>query len=81
MNIPSTREEAINILVDQDVAKWGETEREASRRLHERRTYGLALTELYARAELNDEPDTTKLKAAAKAARTADDDRFLRNGG
>ncbi len=78
--IPRNLEEAVALLVEQDVAKWGESEREASRRLHSRRTYGLALNTLAARAELADQPNP-ELRAAADAALTDDDWRVLRQGG
>jgi hypothetical protein len=79
-SIPSTREEAISALVESDVAKWGESEREASRRTHSSRTYGLALNELANRAELSDTPDPA-LRAAARKALTSDDRSALRSGG
>lgn len=79
-SIPSTREEAINALVESDVAKWGESEREASTRAHANRSYGLALNELANRAELSDTPDPA-LRAAARKALTSDDRSALRSGG
>lgn len=78
--IPRTQEEAINALVESDVAKWGESERDASRRMHAKRTYGLALNELANRAELAGAPDA-ELRKAAKAALTSDDRAELRKGG
>lgn len=77
MIIPLTRDEAIQALIDCDVARWGEREREASARAHAHRSYGLALNELANRAELADAPDTA-LRAAAVAALTDADQCWLR---
>jgi len=79
-NIPTTREEAIQALVAQDVARWGEAEREASAMQHSRRSLGIALTELANRAELAGAPNAA-LRAAADAALTSSDWRWLRQGG
>lgn len=79
--VPATREAAIAALVEQDVTKWGESEREASRLLHGGKTYGLALTSLYSRAECADAPEAAELRKAAKAARTPADNAELRKGG
>lgn len=73
--VPADRAAAINALVELDVAKWGEGEREASRALHARTTYGLALNTLACRTN-----DPTIAKAA-KAALTPADRKVLRNGG
>lgn len=78
--IPKTKEEAIQMLVDSDVARWGESKREALQRIYSRRTYGLALNELANRAELADAPDPL-LRKAARAALTPDDRAVLRKGG
>jgi len=78
--MPMTREQAINALVNQDVAKWGEGERAASERLHGKRTLGLALNELANRAELADE-DASELRAEARKALTDADWKWLRSGG
>jgi hypothetical protein len=80
MNIPATREEAIEALIGLDVARWGEGERGASRKMHAPRTFGLALNELANRAELAGHPDS-ELRAAALAALTDCDWRKLRQGG
>lgn len=80
VKIPSTREEAIAALVESDVAKWGEGEREASKRQHADRSYGRALNELANRAELADAPNR-ELRAAAKKALTEGDKHDLRQGG
>ena len=78
--IPQTRESAIAMLIEQDVARWGESERAVSERLHAARSYGLALNELANRAELAGAPDVD-LCVAAERARTAADWRELRQGG
>lgn len=52
----STREEAIAILVEADVSRWGESERGASLRSHRSNypTLGSALNAIAARAQLDD---------------------------
>lgn len=77
---PKTRAEAIKMLVEQDVAKWGEDEREEIVSLHSDRSYGRALNELANRAELAGTPNPD-LRAAAKAALSTRDVRDLRQGG
>ena len=79
-NHPTTREQAISMLVEQDVAKWGESQRAASQRMHADRTIGLALNELANRAELADQPDV-ELRRSAKQALTANDWSWLKKGG
>lgn len=81
-HVPASFEAAIDLLVEQDVDKWGECERAASRSLHtcHLRTYGRALNALYARAELADEPSSA-LRKAADAALTSADRVELRKGG
>lgn len=79
--IPQTRESAIAALVEQDVTRWGESERAASARIHGQRTYGLALNTLAGRAELAGDPGAAALRRAADAALTDDDWRALRQGG
>ena len=76
-----TREEAIAKLVEQDVARWGEREREASQQSHRFRTLGLALNELANRADLWFGAPDAELRKAAKAALTPDDRYYLRKGG
>lgn len=78
-----TRDEAIKILVDGDVAKWGESEREASEQAHGRRSHGLAVNEVVARRILaGDESKETKALAKfAKSILTAADKAVLRQGG
>jgi hypothetical protein len=75
-----TRDQAIAMLVEQDVEQWGETERAASMRLRQREnpTLGLALNALASRAELADDPAAAGLRTAADAALTAEDWRVLR---
>lgn len=73
-----TRQQAIDMLVEQDVARWGEAERDASRRLHGTKTHGLALNTLASRAQLAGEPSWRDLRAAADEVLTAADWRFLR---
>lgn len=78
--IPLTREAAIALLVEQDVARWGEGERAAAERAHGWRSYGRALNELANRAELTGTPDA-ELRAAAGRALTAADRADLQRGG
>ena len=80
IRIPQTREAAIETLVEQDVATWGEAEREASQRTHSKSSYGLALNTLAGRAELAGTPDKA-LRVAAKASLTKADKSELRKGG
>jgi hypothetical protein len=75
-----TREEAIARLVQQDVDRWGESERPASERAHAFRTRGLAVNELANRADLAGDPGAAALRRQAKAALTDDDRDWLRNG-
>lgn len=73
-----SREQAIAALVELDVARWGEGEREASRRLRARLTHGRALNTL-----AHYDPDHVDAAMAADAQRvmTAADHRALRAGG
>ncbi len=73
-----TREEAINALIERDVAKWGEHERAASRELRSRLSHGLALNAL---AHFDVENIDDALAAEAKRIMTEDDRRVLRQGG
>ena len=73
-----TREQALAKRVDLDVAKWGEGEREASRRLHGRRSHGLLVNSI-AVADVNQIDD--ELMRLAAAVMTADDRAELRKGG
>lgn len=83
IKIPATLKEAIAELVALDVARWGEGEREASRKLNARQnqTYGLALNCLAHRPEYGYGDAVPHLVAAAKSALTADDLAFLSKGG
>lgn len=77
-----SREDAIAMLVEQDVAKWGEGEREASKRQHAKLTHGLALNSLYSRAYLDGrEEEAKKYQKMSKAVRTSADEASLRKGG
>ncbi len=79
-NIPTTKAEAIAALVEADVAKWGESQRNAAIQLHSKTTFGLALNSLGARAELAGQP-CKALYAAAKTVMTPSDWRVIRSGG
>lgn len=81
MDIPKNREEALDAVVESDVAQWGESEREASRRMHGGESYGLLLNTLASRAELADAPEAKALRKAANKALTAADRKVLRSGG
>jgi hypothetical protein len=82
MNIPTTREEAIAAIVNQDVDRWGDSERAASAQMHSKSSLGLALNTLYARAELAGRADeAAALLAASTAALTPADRRVLAAGG
>jgi hypothetical protein len=67
-----TVEQARAKLVEQDVARWGETERAACERAHSAKTLGLALNELANRAELDGAPaaEVAALRQAAKLTRS-----------
>jgi hypothetical protein len=73
-----TREQAIDKLVELDVAQWGESEREASRQLHSKRSHALAVNAVahYDVANID-----RALAAEAKALMTAGDRAQLRKGG
>lgn len=79
--IPATYDDAIDMLVERDVARWGESERAASRALRRSTcpTIGLAVNALvhYDSAE---RIDRAAVAAAAKLL-TAADMRTLRRGG
>lgn len=78
--LPQTREEAIQAIVDIDVIRWGEQERELSQKTHAFRSYGLALCELAARAT-EGTPETRTIEIAAELALTPEDRRWLRGVG
>lgn len=79
--IPQTREEALEAIAELDAQRWGESERAASRRLHEGRSYGLLLTTLAHRTEYDFGAKVPHLVAAAEAARTIYDVNELCEGG
>lgn len=70
-----TREEAITRLVDLDVAKWGEEEREAAQRSRSKLSHGLALNALAHHDPMA--PDRA-LAALARRVMTAADRATLR---
>jgi hypothetical protein len=72
-----TREEAIAKLVELDVAKWGEGERAAAKRLRSQLTHGLALNAL-AHYDLDAIDDA--LATEAQRVMTAADRRVLAAG-
>ncbi len=73
-----TREWAIAQLVERDVAKWGEHEREASQRMRGRLSHGRALNSL---AHYDIDNIDHDLAAEAKRVMTAQDWDELYNGG
>jgi hypothetical protein len=81
IKVPTTREEALEALADLDAAKWGEDQRQASRKLNASKSYGLLLNSLAHRPEYDFGAAVPALVAAAKKALTADDRAELRKGG
>lgn len=77
-----TTEQALEILVDLDVAKWGESERDASRRMHISLSRGLRINAI-AHHERHDFGDalTPAERKTAKLQLTAADKTELRKGG
>ena len=76
--IPQSRNEAMAVLVERYVTRWGEGERAAAGRLVAGLSYGLLLNRLaYWDVEHVDEA----MAAAARAVMTARDLRALRTGG
>lgn len=73
-----TKEQALERRVALDVAKWGEGERDASRRLHQSRSYGLLLNSI---AHANVDMIDVELAALAKVILTSADHRVLSQGG
>lgn len=73
-----TREAAINALVERDVAKWGEEEREAAARARSKLSHGLALNAL---AHYDVDAIDRDLASQAKRVMTAADRTSLRKGG
>lgn len=80
VQIPSSLAAAIDALVELDVQKWGEGERQASRDMHRRNliSYGLALNALARRPEYEYGDLVPHLVDAANAALTAADRAHLR---
>ena len=83
-----TREQAIQILVDSECARWGEDERGNAIRANANRSVALAINEIANRIELEKWAeympaglDPNALRAAAKKLMTSDDRRVLRRGG
>ncbi len=81
--IPSDYEAAIAAIVELDVQKWGEAERDASTRMRRAGapTYGLALNTLAHRPEYDYGDAWPECVAAARQAMTASDRSKLRSGG
>lgn len=78
----TTRAEAIRLLVNQDVAKWGEEERQASLEMRSGESHGLLLNALGANAEMDGDMTTARrYYAEARVVMTGKDRRVLRNGG
>lgn len=77
-----TREQALTALVDLDVAKWGEQEREPSRRLHGDKSRGLLINAIV-HHQSNGYGDAfdAATKKLAKEQLTSDDRYALRKGG
>lgn len=71
-----TRQMAVDALVELDVARWGESEREASRRQRQLLTHGLALNAL---AYYDIDHIDPEVRAQAEAAMTDSDWRRLRD--
>ena len=81
--IPAIWEEAIDAIVELEVARWGEDVREITRqdRRKDRPTYGLALNCLARHISYNFGDDVPHLVAAAEEALTPDDWDSLSEGG
>jgi hypothetical protein len=78
--IPVNHTEAVAALVESDVARWGESERQASLEMRRKQSYGLLLNELAGQAQLAGEP-CAELWRAAQSALTRADWRILKGGG
>jgi hypothetical protein len=77
-----TRAEAIAALVERDVARWGETEREAATRRWQASSHGLALNSLGSKLFLDGrETEGQALMDEAIPLLTDADHRLLRSGG
>lgn len=55
--IPKDRKAAIAAIVEDDVVRWGESDRAAAERQYRDLSYGRLLNTLANRAELDDRPD------------------------
>lgn len=77
-----TTEAALDALVALDVAKWGEGEREAARKMHSGKSRGLLINSIV-HHQGNDFGDAfdAATKKTAKQQLTADDLASLRKGG
>lgn len=73
-----TRDQAIAQLVERDVTKWGDAERESSARLRSKLSHGLAVNAL---AHYDADRVDTELAAEARRIMTAADRKTLRKGG
>ena len=71
-----TRQQAIAALIEKDVAKWGESEREASQKQRAKLTHGLALNAL---AYYDIDAVDSALAAQAKSVMTQTDRAALRS--
>lgn len=73
---------AVNALVELDVARWGEKEREYSRSTYQKQSHGLLLNSLVHNPATNyGDAVPAPLKKAAKALQTVEDRAVLRRGG
>lgn len=77
-----TKQEALDLLADLDVAKWGEAERSSSRQLHGGKSRGLLINAIV-HHQTNGYGDAfgAAAKKIAKKQLTEDDKAELRKGG
>lgn len=77
-----TAAQALDALVELDVAKWGEQEREASRKMHAGKSRGLLINSIvhHQSNDYGDAFDATT-KKIAKMQQTSEDKAELRKGG
>lgn len=77
-----TRDEALSVLVDLDARRWGESERDASRRLHAGKSRGLLINSIvhHQANDYGDAFDAAAKKLASKQL-TAEDSAILQTGG
>ena len=77
-----TAERALDLLVDLDVSLWGESERDASRRMHARKSRGLLINSIiHHKANEHGKAFDAGTKRAAGEQLSADDETELREGG